>query len=235
MQPTAPAHRTACATRQGSADPNCDQAAAYTSALGVTAAALVDGTGHSPAIAEAMHLVAHTAARIGAQRGTLAGLLSGAALVADRGPHRTGPTGVAVLAVAYPDVTEIAWIGDARAYGWDGTQLTLYTTDHTVGQQLRRNGAPWELAEQHDNWLTTSLAHATVATVYQVQIPAGHTVILTSDGIHDTVPHRELAGLVEDHAHDPQTLAVVLTGAAATDPDGERDDATAVILAPAAD
>ncbi|MFE7977628.1 hypothetical protein [Streptomyces shenzhenensis] len=58
------------------------------------------------------------------------------------------------------DDVAVAWVGDCRAYGWDGTALRRCTDDHTVGEQLRRNGAPWELAREHHNWLNTALSKA---------------------------------------------------------------------------
>lgn len=224
--------RTATATRQGTDTPNCDRAAHYTSELGVTAGAVIDGTGHDDTIAEVMHAVAAVAVRVGAQRGALAGLMSAAELVTDRGPDGYGPTGVGVLAVPFYDTVDVAWIGDCRAYGWDGngSGLIRYTTDHTLGEQLRRNGAPWEVSEEHNNWSVTTLCHATIATIRQVQIPAGHTVILTSDGVHDAITRDRLAGIVREHAHDPQALADALVAAPETDQDGFRDDATALIL-----
>lgn len=224
--------RTAIATRPGTEIPNCDRAVIYTAQTDHTAAALIDGTGHDETIAELMHVIATVAARVGAQRGALAGLMSGAEVVTDRGTDGGGPSGVGVLAVTYDDATDVAWIGDCRAYGWDGRTLTRYTTDHTLGEQLRRNGAPWQVAEQHDNWATTTLCYATIATIRQVQIPAGHTVILTSDGVHDAVEHSRLVEIVHAHAQDPQVLARALVAAPEADEDGFRDDATALVLEP---
>lgn len=226
--------RAAVATRQGTDAPNCDRAAIYTSRIGRTAGAVIDGTGHEDTIAEVMHAVATVAARVGAQRGALAGLMSGAELVTDRGLQGDGPTGVGVLAVAYDDCTDVAWIGDCRAYGWDGEELRRYTTDHTLGEQLRQNGAPWEVSEDHNNWITTTLCLATIATIRKVEVPAGQTVILTSDGVHDAVDHERLVQIVREHAGDPQALAAALVAEPKDlDVDGEmwRDDATALVLA----
>jgi PPM family protein phosphatase len=222
--------RTAIATRQGTDTPNCDRAAVFTAERGDTAAAVIDGTGHDETIAEIMHAVATVAVRVGAQRGALAGLMSGAELVTDRGRDGDGPSGVGVLAVAYEDAVDVAWIGDCRAYGWDGRALLQYTTDHTLGEQLRRNGAPWQVAEQHDNWSTTTLCYAAVATIRQVQIPLGQTVILTSDGVHAAIEPDALAAIVREHAHDAQALADALVAAPETDGEGFRDDATALVL-----
>lgn len=59
--------------------------------------------------------------------------------------------------------TTIHWIGDCRAYGWDGAALTQWSTDQTMGQYLRRNGVAVELTAAHDNWSRTGLAQAGAA------------------------------------------------------------------------
>jgi PPM family protein phosphatase len=216
------------ATRQGSRAFNCDAARVFLADDGTVAAAVVDGIGSDDVGSWAAVLCAETASRVGVRRGPLAGLLSAGDLVADPGAHANG---VAVLAVVSgADPVEVAWIGDCRAYGWDGAVLRQYTTDHTVGEQLRRNGAPLELAAEHDNWIKTSLADAVVATVYRVQIDAP-LVLLTSDGVHDQVDHDVLTGLVAEHnGGDLQALAEAIV-AAAREADGYRDDATVVVIA----
>ncbi|MFI6484318.1 PP2C family protein-serine/threonine phosphatase [Nonomuraea sp. NPDC050663] len=222
------------ATRQGSTDTgNADAARAYTSAQHVTGVAVIDGIGHDDATHAIVSVLAEAAARVAAVRGPLAGMLTAAQLVADRGPDDDGPDAVAVAARARPFApTVVDWVGDARAYGWDGEWLTLHTTDHTVGQQLRANGAPWELADEHDNWVRTTLAQAAVATVYEVEIPANELVIITTDGVHDQVLHDVMADLVDAHQDNPQALADAIVTAVQADEDGYRDDATVVVIRP---
>jgi hypothetical protein len=84
-----------------------------------------------------------------------------------------GAIAAAVIAIAEPDgPAAVAWIGDCRAYQWDGAALRQYTTDHTMGQQLRASGGvAVEFAQTHDHWLLTGLRGATAATVRQVWIP----------------------------------------------------------------
>ncbi|MFD9072839.1 hypothetical protein, partial [Streptomyces lasiicapitis] len=165
------------------------------------------------------------------RRGPHPGYHTGGLLAAPPAPAGAEADGVAVAAQVRPgdDYTLIGWVGDCRAYGWNGVRLKLYSNDHTVGDQLRANGAALELAEQHDNWLRTSLSHAAVGTVYMATIP-DPLVILTSDGVHDQIGHTQMEALVRDHAHDPQALADALVAAAEPDDEGYRDDATAVII-----
>ncbi|MEU9888035.1 hypothetical protein [Sphaerisporangium sp. NPDC051011] len=228
----APRFEVAHAHRRGTREYYCDAVAVHTTSDLTTAAAVVDGIGNSEKVAACSRLLAQVAARVAARRNGLAGILSAGELVADAGPDEDDPEpdAVAVVAVAREgEETRVAWVGDSRAYGWTGSDLRQYTTDHTVGEQLRCNGAPLELAEDHDNWLRTSLSLAVVATVYTVEIP-DPLVILTSDGVHDSVPHEELIALVRKYQHEPQALADALVAAAQPDEDGYRDDATAVVL-----
>ncbi|MFJ2026320.1 hypothetical protein ACIODW_21305 [Streptomyces sp. NPDC087897] len=221
---------TASATRTGTENDNADAASTYTAADGVVGAAVIDGIGHSPGTSALTPVLAVVAARTAATRGPLAGLLSAAQLVSDPGPGGDEPNAVAAVATTHPDgETEVAWVGDCDAYGWDGTVLTRYTTPHTVGHQLRRNGAPWEVADAHDNWVRTTLAHAVVATVTEVTVP-DPVVLLLSDGVHDQTPHNDLTALVHEHATNPQALATALVAAASADAGGYRDDATAIVI-----
>lgn len=220
-------------SHRGSREHNCDARYTFTASDGTTAAAIVDGTGNSPDLECLAAFLAETAARAGAKHNALAGLLTAGDLIGDE-------EAAAVLAVAPPgDTLRVAWIGDCRAYWWDGAELYQVTTDHTMGEQLRHSGGlPWEIADSHDHWLLVGLSDATPATVRQVWVPdydqvlpPGHLVVLTSDGVHDQVPRGELVALVRQYAHDPAAVARALVAAARQDEGGYRDDATAVVLA----
>ncbi|MEV5688627.1 hypothetical protein AB0L68_36525 [Streptomyces sp. NPDC052164] len=221
------------ATREGTDGDNADSARVYVSSGGVTAAAVIDGIGHTSATVALMPVLAEVVARTAAVKGGPAGLLTAGMLVADGGPEDDGPNAVGAVVTTSPSGRTVAsWAGDCRVYGWDGTRLRRWTTDHTVGQQLRENGAPWELAEEHDNWLTVALSKATPATVYTVVIPDTEQLLLvTTDGVHDQTTHDELEEAIRQKRDgDLQTLADAIVVAAGTDPEGYRDDATVVVL-----
>lgn len=222
---------TGLATREGTAADNADAARVYVLASGTVGAAVIDGIGHGPHTSRTAPLLAETAARISARRDPLAGLLTASELIADRGEDGKEADAVAVAVRVRPgdDIAVVTWTGDARAYGWDGERLELYTDDHTVGKQLRANGVSLDIAREHDNWLRTSLARATVGTVYTAGI-RDRVVILTSDGVHDQVPEERFEELVRDHADDPGALAEALVAAAEENEEGYRDDATAVVI-----
>ncbi|MFH9671252.1 SpoIIE family protein phosphatase [Streptomyces sp. NPDC017405] len=222
---------TGLATREGTAKDNADACRVYRLADGTVGAAVIDGIGHGPRTSATSPLLAAVAARISARRGPLAGLLTAAELIAEPGADDDEADAVAVAARVIPgdDITVINWTGDARAYGWNGQRLELYTDDHTVGAQLRANGVALEIAREHDNWLRTSLARATIGTVYTAGV-RDRLLILTTDGVHDQVKPEVMKSLVRELEDNPQALAEALV-AAARETDGYRDDATAVVIA----
>ncbi|MFF4531598.1 PP2C family protein-serine/threonine phosphatase [Streptomyces sp. NPDC001407] len=219
------------ATRKGTREHNADAAAVHVYPVAdVTAAAVVDGIGNDPEVVAAARIAAEVAVRVGARKGGLAGLLAAAELYADPGADPVEPDAVAVLALAEPgQETRVHWIGDCRAWGFDGRRLRQYTIDHTMGEHLRQKGASLAEAALHDNWVRTSLGTATVGTVNFTEVP-DPLVILTSDGVHDALDRDVLDGLIHAHPDSPQALADALVRAAQADTSGYRDDATAVVL-----
>ncbi|MFI5986364.1 hypothetical protein ACIBEA_36575 [Streptomyces sp. NPDC051555] len=227
---------TAVATRTGTRGTNADAAHTWTAADGAVGAAVIDGIGHSDPLHDLVPVLAVAAARTSATDGALSGLLTASLLVRDPGAVPVTPRvdAVAVTARARPGhATWICWAGDARAYGWDGTTLTRYTTDHNVTTYLTTHGIPAEIADRFANRINIALVDASPATVHHVTIPAGHLVLLTSDGIHDQITHDHMQHLVAKHANTPRALVQSLTAVAQPDHDGYRDDATTLVIAPA--
>lgn len=124
------------------------------------------------------------------------------------------------------------WIGDCRAYGWNGTDLTSYSTLQTMGTLLRTyGGVPVEITDHYDDWPRLGLAQATETTCREAEIPEDvHLVMLCSDGVPGHVDQATWRKLCIQHADAPQTLADALVAAAAANGDGYRDDATVVVL-----
>ncbi|MFE9250940.1 hypothetical protein [Streptomyces sp. NPDC007088] len=193
-------------------------------------AAVVDGAGHDEAVVRYAHVTPPVITHIGMTMGGLAALTTAGQMAHayDVPPHAS-----AVYARMEPgQPTAIQWIGDCRAYGWDGTALTRWSTDQTMGEYLRRNGVAVELAEHHDNWSRTGLAQAGAAMCREAQIPeAVRVVLLVTDGISDQVGHERMEALCRAHAADPQALADALAAATEADAEGYRDDATVIVLA----
>ncbi|WP_329422363.1 hypothetical protein [Streptomyces sp. NBC_01268] len=239
---------TAIATRRGTRPRNADTAAIHVlPGTPMTAAALVDGIGNTESAVEFSRVAAQVAARVGARKGPLLGILAAAEMAAAP-PGVQVDDGVAVLAVSSEEsgITQIAWTGDARIYGWTGTQLIQRSTDQTMGTWLRawggtavtlhRDNRPDETVDADtaavvlDDLARAALGRCSIATVPLAFI-TDPVVILTSDGVHAQTTHAELEALAREHADDPQALADALVGAARSDADGYRDDATAIVLA----
>jgi serine/threonine protein phosphatase PrpC len=220
---------TGLATREGTALDIADAARVYRLEDGTVGAAVIDGIGHGLHTSATSPILSEVAARYTAHRGALPGILAAGLLVADRGPDGDEADAVAVTAIVDRIGIRVAWVGDCRAYGWDGTHLTLYTTDQTMGQWVRQFGPPVEIAETYDDWVRVSLHSATVATTREIDVP-DPLLILTSDGVHDQVAHDVMEHLIRDHATDPQALADALVAAARPDNQDYRDDATAIVI-----
>lgn len=201
-------------------------------------AVVVDGAGHREETIDFARNAPPTIALMGMAMDGLIGLITAGRMAAaySRPPHMS-----AIIASMEPGLpTSIHWIGDCRAYGWDGQTLTLWSTDQTMGQWLRWNGGktiqmvPAEVAESQDNWARLGLAQATEMTCRQLEIPEDvPIVLLVSDGISDQVDRETAEGLCRTHVDAPQALADALAAAAETEEEsGElyRDDATVVVL-----
>ncbi|MEU3133189.1 SpoIIE family protein phosphatase [Streptomyces sp. NPDC006854] len=222
------------AQREGTAGPIADAAASYTStSTAHTAVALIDGSGHDEDVVRLAPMLAETAVRVGAVRGPLAGLLSAGALVHDPSPDRSGPDAVGVLYVRRPDERGfVVWVGDCRAYHWDGKALQQMTSDHTLAAYLSRAAkeAGTVPVTALSDFVGIKLGQAVPATVPFVSVPAAGTLILTTDGVHDQTSREAIEVLVQEHAHAPQTLADALVAAARSNSEGYRDDATALVV-----
>jgi serine/threonine protein phosphatase PrpC len=191
-------------------------------------AAVVDGAGHHPDTVRYAAIAPAVITHIGATLGGLAGLITAGQMAGayDRPPHVS-----AVYARIEPGLTAIHWIGDCRAYGWNGSELTCWSTDQTMGEFLRvHGGVPAHIVEHHDQWARLGLAQASAATCRRTAIPTEvRLVMLCSDGVSDQVDQETWRGLCAAHADEPQALADALVAAAADD-DGYRDDATVIVL-----
>lgn len=206
-------------------------------------AAVVDGAGHRKSTVRYVGIAPAVMTHLGMTLGGLPGLMTAGQMAEayDVPPHVS-----AVYADMEPGIpTSVHWIGDCRAYGWDGAALTLWSTDQTMGQWIRICGGPAvrldddaastpneEAAVEHDHWARLGLEQASAATCRQIQIPQDvRLVLLVTDGISDQVDQETVETLCRTHAADPQALADALTAAAEADDEGYRDDATVVALA----
>jgi hypothetical protein len=204
---TRPAWRTA--SHQGDREVNADAVAA---ANGIVA--LADGIGDDLTAAHAALLATTAAVRVPAAAGP------GAALSA---AHDAVTIGDCVLVVAQPfgGGYRIGWVGDARAYAWNGTELRQLTKDHTLAQYFRDHGE--DVTPRMEHLVTTSV-HTAPATRYGTTETSATSLVLTTDGVHKTLTDETMATILRTAANPAEALVRAAHQA------GASDNATAVVL-----
>jgi PPM family protein phosphatase len=197
---------------------------------GRVAVAVADGVGDSSAAALAAHAAADHAVRVAALdgRADLAVLAARDVLLAS-GPVIPGDAALTVALSPDPGAVggpwTVAWVGDCRAWSWDGSAVHPLTRDHTVASEMRAAGVA--VAARLENVLTTSVRTVRGATeIGLVAVPSPTTLVLASDGVHRTIDPALLARLV---AHVPAAaLAGTLVDSARAA--GAHDNATALVV-----
>ncbi|WP_159931175.1 PP2C family serine/threonine-protein phosphatase [Oceanicoccus sp. KOV_DT_Chl] len=156
-----------------------------------------------------------------------------AAAAADESKAGMGSTAVAVKFSGLD--YHVAWVGDSRAYLWDGeSELKQISRDHSYVESLLSNGAiSYEEAINHPNrnLITQAVGVAAeggldVGSV-RGRLAAGQQLILCSDGLVDEVLDHDIAKLLAA-AEDPEEALNALIRAAVVA--GGHDNITVVIV-----
>ncbi|MPZ84328.1 MAG: serine/threonine protein phosphatase [Actinophytocola sp.] len=204
----------------GTRSVNADAVASHFDAVtGGLVVALADGVGDNAAAATAALLAATAAVTVPVADGPSAALVAARAAV-----HADPSAGDCVLVVAQPFGLgyRIAWVGDVRAYSWDGLALRQLTTDHTVAQYFRDRGTAVAPSMEHQVLTSVRTAQPTRFGLASLAIPT--RLLLTSDGVHKSLPHPTMTEIIR-YARDPATALVEAARAA-----GGTDNATAVVV-----
>lgn len=140
----------------------------------------------------------------------------------------------ATLVVAHFDGYDfrIAWIGDSRAYLWNG-ELRQLTRDHSQVELLLERGhiAPEEAHNHKDKRLITRamgldrLQAEDVPSLHGT-LCRGQQLLLCSDGLSDMLPSTEIAGIMAGETVPGEQLDVLIDRALAA---GGADNITAVM------
>lgn len=123
----------------------------------------------------------------------------------ESGDGRQGMASTVVAARREGDDISIAWVGDSRAYLWDGSVLSLLTEDHSLVATLVAKGEiSWEEAAYHPhrNVILQALGQeqAPPLDVAVRNYPARYLsgiLLLCSDGLSDVVPPEELVPMLK--------------------------------------
>lgn len=209
------------ASAQGPRSLNADAVGAYAAAGGPGVVfALADGVGDDPAAARAARIAAAAAARTPVHKGPVEAVLAAQQAV------REQTLGDAVLVVAMPaghGGYRIAWVGDARAYAWDGSTLDRLTTDHTLAEYFRARHQP--VTPRMEHVVTTSVRTAKAEEIGTAETTSAG-LLLTSDGVHKPLAGSGIRAVLAQ----PGTGAAELVAAALDR--GGSDNATAIFVEP---
>ena len=148
-----------------------------------------------------------------------------------QGDNSMGSTAV-VLQMKDNDY-EIAWVGDSRAYLWNGA-LQQLTRDHTFAQQLLDAGVINEqeaVTHPHRNKLTRVLeASATSESSIERVIGTLATdemILLCSDGLSSHVGDDEIASILDQNINVQEKVDRLIEAALAA---GGKDNITVILV-----
>ncbi|WHT16423.1 serine/threonine protein phosphatase [Crossiella sp. CA-258035] len=188
--------------------------------------ALADGIGDTETAADAARVAVAAATGTLPARGP-----TEAVLAAQRAVLALGHTGDCVLVVAMPFADQlgggyrIAWVGDARAYRWDGRTLTRLTSDHTVAEYFRRQGM--DTTPRMEHIVTASVRTGRPRDIGLVETREETGLLLCSDGVYGSLDPATMTAIVARPSRfGPRAQELVAT---AIDR-GATDNATAVLL-----
>ncbi|MFD0364837.1 PP2C family protein-serine/threonine phosphatase [Nocardia sp. GCM10030253] len=218
-------------SKRGSRSINADAAATFTdSTAGRTAFVVADGVGDHLLAARAARTVATVAARAGARSGAVAGILAAQQQLLREFPQQNADS-VLVVAVLAADrcddgPCDIAWVGDCRAYRWNGRMLHQITTDHTVAEHFRAKGL--HPAPRLNHLVTTSARTARPADI-------GHTatgssmgrLLLSTDGVHKRLGITDIKAILADVPTAGSAAEALVESALRS---GGSDNATALVV-----
>lgn len=147
-----------------------------------------------------------------------------------------GKTGMATTVVALRltgDEFEVAWVGDSRAYLWDG-HLKLLTRDHSyVEAQLAAGQITLEEARTHPrrHVILQAIGLQSEGKVKigsnSGRLGAGNILLLCSDGVTDPLDNEQLSHLIGRGAPAQDTSTSLVNTALQC---GGKDNSTAVIV-----
>lgn len=132
------------------------------------------------------------------------------------------------------DVYEIVWVGDSRAYLWDGARLKQITRDHSYVQHLVKEGiiSEAEAAVHPSRHAVTQALGAEELEALDVETVSGilrknEQILLCSDGLTSEVDNERISGILL-MAHSPQTAVDMLINEARAN--GGSDNITVILV-----
>ena len=183
-------------------------------------------------------VVAHVAERVRAGMPLDQAITTAHTAVLDavrEGHGRAGMGSTAVAAHIRENVYQIAWIGDSRAYLWDGRHIARLTRDHSFVQGLVDSGAlPQEMAALHPyrNVLMRCLGSSDDSSV-RVDTVTGELsrddrILLCSDGLTGELSDADIEAIFAAGQGVQETVDHLIEGALER---GGSDNVTVLAIA----
>lgn len=149
-------------------------------------------------------------------------------------PARRGMGSTAIVLKTTGFDYEIAWVGDSRAYLWDGNGvIKQITRDHSYVESLLASGAiSYEETLDHPNRnLITQAVGVDGENGLEIglisgRLTVGQRLLICSDGLVDEVLDEDIAGIIKRAGNSEEALTQLITAALKA---GGRDNITVVI------
>ena len=154
------------------------------------------------------------------------------------GTHgRRGMGSTAVVLRILSDRYEIAWVGDSRAYRWNGNELQLLTRDHSLVQELLDTGsisAEEAINHPHKHLITRAVGmNNGNLEVEQVGGALGREdcFLICSDGLTGELSEGEISNFFRDLGNEQDIVDCLIDAALER---GGRDNVTVLVVTPEA-
>lgn len=157
-----------------------------------------------------------------------------AQILAAAADHREleGMATTLTLAFSLNDTLSIAHAGDSRCYLMRGESLCQITQDHTLVGEMARDGrlSAEEAAKHRLRHVVTNVVGGPLAKlkvdIHRLQLEAGDTILLCTDGLTEMVPHEQIADVLRSEMDVEHACRHLVDRANAA---GGRDNITVVL------
>ena len=155
---------------------------------------------------------------------------------AENGEGKPGMGSTAVVLKIDNEDFEIVWVGDSRAYYWDGKTLSQVTKDHSLVQTLVDDGSiTAEEARFHPqrNYVTQAIGMSDLKTMevgrVKGRLHQGQQLLLCSDGLSGEVSDFEIVEILKLELSEKQKVDLLIQKSL----DNGGSDNVTVLLVPA--
>jgi len=136
---------------------------------------------------------------------------------ADNGEGKPGMGSTAVALKLENGDFDVVWVGDSRAYVWDGKQLTQITKDHSLVQHMVDEGriTPEEaLVHPQRNYITQAIGmsdlHKMEVGRVQGRLQHGQQLLLCSDGLSSEISTAEMIEILALELNESQKVDLMI-------------------------